>query len=214
MNYLGIQNTDHFEIQIEKSRFICYFSPVTSPELAQNFIDTIKKKHWDATHNCSAYIIGERQQFQKASDDGEPNGTAGVPMLEVLKKRNLTNIVVVVTRYFGGIKLGAGGLVRAYTQSVASALNHQAILIEKIPQLKIQFMLPFDLAFKVENSLRSDERFTVESVEYYSEAVTFFILLAPEHELQFTELLLTLCNQEIDIYQLGLVFYEKIIVSD
>ncbi|MGL4953515.1 MAG: YigZ family protein [Culicoidibacterales bacterium] len=214
MNYFGVKTANHYEIQIEKSRFICYFSPATSPELAQNFIDIIKKENWDATHNCSAYIVGDQQQFQKTNDDGEPSGTAGVPMLEVLKKRNLTNIVVVVTRYFGGIKLGAGGLVRAYTQSVVTALNHQAVLIEKVPQLKIQFMLPFDLAFKVENTLRSDCRFTVERVEYYSEAVTFFVLFVPEVETLFTQLLATICNQDINIYHLGIVFYEKIVDSD
>ncbi|MGL4623525.1 MAG: YigZ family protein, partial [Culicoidibacterales bacterium] len=167
MNCFGIQAAGDYEIQIEKSRFICYFAPVNTAEEAQAFIETIKKRNWDATHNCSAYLLGENQQVQKANDDGEPSGTAGIPMLEVLKKRNLTNIVVVVTRYFGGIKLGAGGLVRAYTQSVVSALDTVATLVEKLPLLRIQFMLPFELAFKVENTLRHDTRFIVESVAYF-----------------------------------------------
>ncbi|PDM36799.1 YigZ family protein, partial [Bacillus cereus] len=99
---------------IQKSRFICYVSRATTEEEAQEFIQKIQKQNWNATHNCSAYLIGEQDQIQKANDDGEPSGTAGVPMLEVLKKRGLKDTVVVVTRYFGGIKLGAGGLIRAY----------------------------------------------------------------------------------------------------
>lgn len=214
MNFLGIQSAGDFEIQIEKSRFICYFSPVTTVEEAQAFIEQIKKKHWDATHNCSAYLVGDNQQMQKANDDGEPSGTAGVPMLEVLKKRHLTNTVVVVTRYFGGIKLGAGGLVRAYTQSVTAALDTAATFVEHLPLLKVQFMLPFDLAFKVENSLRHDDRFVVDSVEYFSEAVTFFVLIPIEAEFSFQETIQTLCNQEIDIYPIETIYHEKTIESD
>lgn len=214
MQYYGIQTAGSYEIQIEKSRFICYFAPVSTVEAAQNFIETIKKRHWDATHNCSAYLIGEQQQMQKANDDGEPSGTAGVPMLEVLKKRQLTNIVVVVTRYFGGIKLGAGGLVRAYTQSVTSALDGAATLVEHIPLLKIQFMLPFELAFKVENALRHSSNFIIENVEYFSEAVTFFVLVAPQAENEFQATLQTLCNQVIDIYPIEIIYHEKIIDSD
>ncbi len=98
---------------IQKSRFIGYVKRVTTEEQAQNFILSIKKKHNDANHNCSAYMIGEHDHIQKANDDGEPSGTAGVPILEVLKKRELKDTVVVVTRYFGGTNLGAGGLIRA-----------------------------------------------------------------------------------------------------
>src|SRR5699024_7098601 len=102
------------EVVIQKSRFIGYVKRVESEEEAQNFIQEIKKKHHDATHNCSAYVIGENDQIQKANDDGEPSGTAGIPILEVIKKQHLKDTAVVVTRYFGGIKLGAGGLIRAY----------------------------------------------------------------------------------------------------
>ncbi|MER2141095.1 MAG: YigZ family protein, partial [Priestia megaterium] len=121
--YYTVKQEGSHEITIQKSRFICHMKRVTTEEEAQQFIQDIKKQHWNATHNCSAYLIGERDQFQKANDDGEPSGTAGVPMLEVLKKRGLKDTVVVVTRYFGGIKLGAGGLVRAYGKSVSEALN-------------------------------------------------------------------------------------------
>ena len=111
-----IQKDCRTEIVIEKSRFICTLKKVSSEVEAQEFIKSTKKEFWDATHNCSAYIINDMQQ--RSSDDGEPSGTAGVPMLEVLRKKNLTGVAAVVTRYFGGIKLGAGGLVRAYTNSV------------------------------------------------------------------------------------------------
>ncbi len=113
-SYFTVKQRGEHEIVIQKSRFIAHFARVETEEEAQDFIQEIKKQHWSATHNCSAYLIGEQDQIQKANDDGEPSGTAGVPMLEVLKKRELKDTVVVVTRYFGGIKLGAGGLIRAY----------------------------------------------------------------------------------------------------
>gem|GEM_PF-6923999 len=106
------------ETVIEKSRFICTLKKVSSETEAQDFIKAVKKEFWDATHNCSAYIIDELAQ--RSSDDGEPSGTAGLPMLEVLRKNQLSGVAAVVTRYFGGIKLGAGGLVRVYWQRVQS----------------------------------------------------------------------------------------------
>lgn len=213
MTYLSVQAAQQHEISIEKSRFICSFAPVTTIEEAQQFIDATKKKYWDATHNCSAYVVGDSQQFQKANDDGEPTGTAGIPMLEVLKKRQLTNLVVVVTRYFGGIKLGAGGLVRAYTQSVVSAIEEKAILLEKCPFLKVQFMLPFELAFKVESTLRNDSRFHIENIDYLSSAVTMFVLIQPDDKQVFTQFIASLCNDEIDIYEVAIVYNDKIVVS-
>ncbi|MEB1806681.1 MAG: YigZ family protein, partial [Bacillaceae bacterium] len=106
LSYLTVKGYGEHEINIQRSRFITYIDRATTEEEAQQFIEKIKKKHWDATHNCSAYLIGENDEIQKANDDGEPSGTAGVPILEVLKKRRLKDTVVVVTRYFGGIKLG------------------------------------------------------------------------------------------------------------
>ncbi|REE67249.1 putative YigZ family protein [Paenibacillus taihuensis] len=111
------------EIIIKKSRFIGYGKPVTSEAEAIVFIEELKKQHWNANHNCSAYVIGERDEIQKASDDGEPSGTAGKPILEVIKHHGLKNIVIVVTRYFGGIMLGAGGLIRAYTDGAVAAIE-------------------------------------------------------------------------------------------
>lgn len=111
------------EEEIKKSRFICHLKRVYTEEEARAFISEIKKEHHKANHNCSAFTLGDRQEIQRSSDDGEPSGTAGVPMLEILKKREITNVCAVVTRYFGGIKLGAGGLIRAYAGSVGHALD-------------------------------------------------------------------------------------------
>ena len=114
-----IENT----IIIQKSEFITHLFRVETVEDVNNILENIRKKYYDATHNCYAYILGDNQDIQKCSDDGEPQKTAGAPMMDVLKKNNMTNILAVVTRYFGGILLGAGGLVRAYSSSVAEALN-------------------------------------------------------------------------------------------
>ena len=123
MNYKTIANDGIVEEDIKKSRFICHLKRVESEEEGRDYIAQIKKEHHKANHSCSAMIIGEDSQLKRSSDDGEPSGTAGVPMLTVLEKQGVTNVVAVVTRYFGGIKLGAGGLIRAYSGSVAHALE-------------------------------------------------------------------------------------------
>lgn len=108
---------------IKKSRFITHLARVDTVLKAENFIQQIKKQEATATHNCSAYLIGKRNQYQHANDNGEPSGTAGVPMLQTLQQMQVQNVVAVVTRYFGGIKLGSGGLIRAYRNSVSQAIN-------------------------------------------------------------------------------------------
>src|SRR5690606_22215516 len=118
---------DH-ELVIRKSRFLTHVAPVSSPEHADEIIAAVKKRHWDAAHNCSAQVTGLRGDRARSSDDGEPSGTAGMPMLEVLHRRDLTDVVAVVTRYFGGIKLGAGGLVRAYSSAVSEALDRASLV--------------------------------------------------------------------------------------
>ena len=128
MEFRTIKEDGQVQEEIKKSRFICHAKRVYSEEEARNFITTIKKEQYKATHNCSAFIIGERSEIKRTSDDGEPSGTAGVPMLGVLENHNLTNVCVVVTRYFGGIKLGAGGLIRAYAGSVALAVKEIGII--------------------------------------------------------------------------------------
>lgn len=119
------------EITEKKSRFIATVRPVESEEEAVSFINETKKKYWDARHNCSAFVIGKRQELTRCSDDGEPTGTAGRPMLDVLLKENIHNAAVVVTRYFGGVLLGTGGLVRAYQQATKAGLSASEIIEKK-----------------------------------------------------------------------------------
>ena len=137
-----IKEDGQVQEEIKKSRFICHAKRVYSEEEARAFITAIKKEHYKATHNCSAFIIGERSEIKRTSDDGEPSGTAGVPMLGVLENHNLTNVCVVVTRYFGGIKLGAGGLIRAYAGSVALAVKEIGI-VEIKEQAGIQIQMSY-----------------------------------------------------------------------
>lgn len=130
------------EENIKKSRFICHLKRVETEEEGRAYIVQIKKEHYKANHSCSAMIIGEKGEIKRSSDDGEPSGTAGVPMLTVLEKQGLTNVVAVVTRYFGGIKLGAGGLIRAYAGSVANATKEIG-LVEVKEQVGIQVDLTY-----------------------------------------------------------------------
>src|SRR5690625_5200622 len=133
-SYFTVKDEGSEQLIIQKSRFIGYVRRVETEETAQAFIQDIKKKHYDATHNCSAYIIGKHDHIQKANDDGEPGGTAGVPILEVLKKQQLKNTAVVVTRYFGGIKLGAGGLIRAYGNATTRAIQATGVVKRQLMQ--------------------------------------------------------------------------------
>lgn len=121
--YYTVDRFGSDEFIVDKSKFIGYIKPVSTDEEASEFVAEIKKKHWDATHNVHAYLIGEKYEIQRYSDDGEPSGTSGVPILDMLKKRNITNVCIVATRYFGGIKLGTGGLVRAYTKTANIAID-------------------------------------------------------------------------------------------
>ena len=142
MEYRTIKEDGQVQEEIKKSRFICHAKRVYSEEEARDFITAIKKEHYKATHNCSAFIVGERSEIKRTSDDGEPSGTAGIPMLGVLENHNLTNVCVVVTRYFGGIKLGAGGLIRTYAGSVALAVKEIGI-IEIKEQAGIQIHMTY-----------------------------------------------------------------------
>ncbi|GAA2908672.1 YigZ family protein [Enterococcus pseudoavium] len=150
--YRTIKEDDQHEIEIKKSRFICFLKRIESEEEAKNFIQQIKKEHWKANHNCSAFVLGERSEIQRSSDDGEPSGTAGVPMLEVLKKNDLINVCAVVTRYFGGTKLGAGGLIRAYSGAVAQAIQAVGVVEGRLQQ-EILVQLDYPNWGKLENFL-------------------------------------------------------------
>ena len=177
MNYKTILSGEIFsaEFEIKKSKFISHTKNIESEESAREFITQIKKKYFDATHNCSAWIIGDKQ---KSNDDGEPGGTAGNPILESIKKNNLTNICVVVTRYFGGIKLGAGGLIRAYSHAASLAISAAKIIEMKTFQ-KISLTLEYNFLATVENYLRN-KKISVANANY-ADVVTLEIFILPEH---------------------------------
>ena len=162
--YRTIARDGEHEIEIKRSRFIGSLARVTSEEAARAVIAAKKKTHWEANHNCSAYIVGERGQFQRSSDDGEPSGTAGVPMLSVLQRNGLTDVVAVVTRYFGGTLLGAGGLIRAYGQAVSETLAAVGI-VEAQPRLIVAIEATYDEAGRLENALRATD-FLLQDVGY------------------------------------------------
>lgn len=183
-NYRTIKENGIHEIDIKKSRFICHIKRVDTEEEAIAFIDEIKKEHWKATHNCSAYTLGMNDEIQRAHDDGEPSGTAGVPMLEIFLKRELKNVVAVVTRYFGGVKLGAGGLIRAYGGSVNEAVNTIGV-IERQLQLLIDVTVDYSQSGGVEHSLRQANH-TIQDISY-TENVTFHCVVPVEEEEDFKQ---------------------------
>lgn len=184
------------EVIIQKSRFIGYVKRVESEEEAQNFIQEIKKKHHDATHNCSAYVIGENDQIQKANDDGEPSGTAGIPILEVIKKQHLKDTAVVVTRYFGGIKLGAGGLIRAYGGTTSQAIKTTGIVKRQLMQ-GFSLTIDYTLLGKLENELRNSS-YLVEDTTYLDQ-VTLHVYVNDGEEDQFKEWVTNLTSGQATI---------------
>ena len=158
----------------QKSRFIGWAMPVKTEEEALEYIEKIRELHPKATHNCFAYIIGEGKNIQRFSDDGEPSGTAGIPMLEVLKKQDLTDICVVATRYFGGILLGAGGLARAYTKSAVIAIE-KALPVEKRMAKVVRVKLSYEFFGSVDYRLKQAE--IIEINREYGEDVVLELLV-------------------------------------
>ncbi|QNG60242.1 YigZ family protein [Bacillus sp. PAMC26568] len=205
-HYYTVKGYGEHELSIQKSRFICYINRATTEEEAQAFIQQIKKKHWDATHNCSAYLIGEQDLIQKANDDGEPSGTAGVPILEVLKKRKLKDTVAVVTRYFGGIKLGAGGLIRAYGSSTSEALNAIGIVERKLTRV-MHTKIDYTWLGKVENELRNSH-FQLKEI-HYLDSVEVETYVDEEQKEQFTDWMTELTNGQGEIFEGEVTYLEE-----
>ena len=203
--YFTVKGYGEHEIVIQKSRFIAYINRAETEEAAQEFIQEIKKKHWNATHNCSAYQIGEHNQIQKANDDGEPSGTAGVPMLEVLKKKDLKDTVVVVTRYFGGIKLGGGGLIRAYGKATSEGLNATGIVKRKLMRV-IRTTVDYTWLGKLENELRSSP-YGIKEIHYNEKVEIETFVEEPQKE-TFAGWMTELTNGQCDIRE-GEVLYQE-----
>ena len=201
MEFRTIKEDGQVQEEIKKSRFICHIKRVTTEDEARNFIQDVKKEHYKATHNCSAFILGERSEMKRSSDDGEPSGTAGVPMLGVLENQQLTNVCAVVTRYFGGIKLGAGGLIRAYSSNVALAIREIGIVHIK-EQLGLRIALSYSQYQELPNFLKANH--LQEQDTSFTEQVQTTIFVDKDDKDSVIEELIELFNGKIDITDQGL----------
>ena len=201
MEFRTIKKDGQVQEEIKKSRFICHIKRVTTEDEAREFINTIKKEHYKATHNCSAFILGERSEMKRSSDDGEPSGTAGVPMLGVLENHQLTNVCAVVTRYFGGIKLGAGGLIRAYAGSVALAVKEIGSVHIK-EQLGLRLTLSYSQYQELPNFLKAKQ--LQEQDTAFTDQVQTTIFVDKDDKDSVIESLIELFNGKIDIVEQGL----------
>ena len=201
MEYRTIKEDGQVQEEIKKSRFICHAKRVYSEEEARDFITAIKKEHYKATHNCSAFIVGERSEIKRTSDDGEPSGTAGVPMLGVLENHNLTNVCVVVTRYFGGIKLGAGGLIRAYAGSVALAVKEIGI-IEIKEQAGIAIQMSYAQYQEYSNFLREHKLTEIDT--NFTDQIDTIIYVDKEEKENIKSALVEFFNGKVTLTDQGL----------
>ena len=203
-NFYTLQQNGSHELIIKKSRFITSLKRVETEAEAIAFIQQIKKEHHTANHNCSAYLIGTHDQIQRASDDGEPAQTAGVPMLTTLKNLELKNVVAVVTRYFGGTKLGAGGLIRAYSHAVSHGLTELGLVIGK-PQQEIRLTIAYSLLGKLQSFLENQWH-TKDTL--FTEAVTVICLIDEEKVPDFTEQVIDLLAGQVTIEKGKISYHE------
>lgn len=194
--YKSLRMVKEKEIVIEKSIFIGTAKAVADEEEALDFIAQIKKKHNEATHNVYAYILGDDNNIQRFSDDGEPSGTAGVPVLEVLKKNDLRNVCAVVTRYFGGIKLGKGGLVRAYGKGASAALEASEIIWRTLYQV-MAVKVDYTLLGMLQNQLKIGE-YQLRHIDY-AEMVTFEVYVRDDLTEDFQKKVTDWCNARAEI---------------
>ena len=207
-SYYTVKGYGEHEIEIQRSRFIAYTQRAETEEEAQEFIQRIKKQNWNATHNCSAYMIGENDQIQKANDDGEPSGTAGVPILEVLKKKHLKDTVVVITRYFGGIKLGAGGLIRAYGKATSEGLAATGIVERKLMRV-MHTTIEYTLLGKVENELRSSV-YQLKEI-HYLDKVAFETYVEEAQTEAFIDWMVEITNAQAGIQSGETIYMEQLL---
>ncbi|MFV0479846.1 MAG: YigZ family protein [Anaerorhabdus sp.] len=182
---MRIKHDTQHSIIIGKSEFICYLHRCTTEDEARAFIAQIKKKHYDATHCCTAFVCGDQDMIQRCSDDGEPSGTAGIPMLNALKQNQIHDCCACVVRYFGGIKLGGGGLIRAYTKSVSECL-HQTPKTQLIPMDIYTFSFPYDWVNQLDYGLANLG--TVLNKHYEIEVTYILQTNHPDFLKNFTEL--------------------------
>lgn len=198
MAYLTIKGYGEDSFDEKKSEFIGYIKRTESEEEAKAFVAEIKNKHKDATHNCYAYIVGQNMNIQRYSDDGEPQGTAGIPILEVIKKNEITDCTVVVTRYFGGILLGAGGLTRAYTKGAAVAIKAAGI-VDKVLGIRINITLEYDLLGKVQY-ICGQNQWHIENIDY-TDVVDLYILAEKQESEIIKQSLMEQTNGKVIIFE-------------
>lgn len=204
-SYQTVKGYGQAEIEINKSRFISYVQRVESEEAAVAFVDEIKKKHWNATHNCSAYMVGENDQHQKADDDGEPSGTAGKPILEMIKKASLKDTVIVVTRYFGGIKLGAGGLIRAYGKSASVGIKEVGTVLRQ-GHTRISVEIEYTFLGMLENQLRT-QGYIIDDKQF-SDKITLVVLEKLGQEEVLKQKLMDWTGGQVKCNDVGEVYVE------
>lgn len=193
-NYRTIRETGNFSQIIKKSEFICSITRCQSEKEAFAFIEQISKQHNKARHNCFAFMIGLNDQIQRASDNGEPSGTAGVPILNALKQQHLHDVVAVVTRYFGGIKLGTGGLIRAYNGTTTKAIQ-QIGIVDRIRMNNIQFEIEYSYFKKVKYYL--DQHAIQLDTISYTEKIVLTVLLPYSQITHFEEDLQNFLNTQL-----------------
>lgn len=205
LNYLTIGKTGQHELIIKKSKFICSLARTETVEEAQEFIEQVSKKYHDATHNTYAYTLGLNDNQVKASDNGEPSGTAGIPELKALQLMKLKNVTAVVTRYFGGIKLGAGGLIRAYSNSVTEAAQNIGV-VKCVMQQLIQFSIPYNRIDEINHYLE-ENRISIASQEYTTN-VTIQIYLDLDQIQKVEDSLINLLSGKVEFNKLDQRFNE------
>lgn len=195
------------EIIEKKSRFVATVLPVDQEEEALEFIEKMKKKYWNATHNCYAYVIGERHEIQRYSDDGEPGGTAGRPMLDVLLGEDIHNVAVVVTRYFGGTLLGTGGLVRAYSSATKAGLA-SSLIITKIPGFKLWITTDYTGLGKIQYILGERKIPVLDTV--YTDKVEMELILPAVQKEQVTDALTEGTNGKVQFGEEESCYYAEV----
>ena len=194
--FITIKEDSYDEFVEKKSTFITHLVRVTNEEEAREFIQKMKKKHYDATHVCSCYVVGDNNEITRANDDGEPSGTAGAPMLDVLIKNEIKNVCATVIRYFGGTKLGTGGLVRAYGGGVINALKN-ATLVERKDALEIRLELDYGLSGKIEYEIEKTN-FIVNNLEYTDKIIYTIYVMEEDYE-SFQSWIANLTNGQFKI---------------
>ncbi|MHC1682360.1 MAG: YigZ family protein [Clostridiaceae bacterium] len=205
--YFTVLKEESFEYEEKKSIFIGYVKRCENEEDAKEFVSKIKNKHKDARHNCYAYVIGENMGIQRYSDDGEPQGTAGIPIIDVIKKKNLTNVAVIVTRYFGGVLLGAGGLVRAYTKAASEAINTGEV-VAKVLGRATKLKISYDLLGKIQYFC-STNNYYIEDTQY-SDNVEVELYIEEEKLESFKQKVVEATNGKIEISEEGITHYFKL----